>query len=179
MAGHAAERLVHVGDEGDNFFAHALACFDHDFGKDDGIFFALHEGAGAGFNVENERVDAFGEFLAHDGGADEADIFDGGCGVAKRVDFFVGRSDFRGLADEAHAAFLEHAAELFERKIYVEAGDGFEFIERAAGVTETAAADHGNGEAASGDDGSEDERGFISDATGGMLVDFFPGNAPD
>src|ERR1700719_3190922 len=126
VTGGAAERLVHIGDERDNFLSHALSGFDHHLGKVDSVFFALHESAGADFDVENESVDAFGEFLAHDGAADETDIFDGAGGVAQGIDFLVRRSDFFGLADEAHAAFSQHAAELRERKIHVEAGDGFE-----------------------------------------------------
>ena len=175
MAGHAAERLVHVGDQRDHFLAHALAGLDHDFGEADGIFFALHERAGTGFDVEDQRVNAFGKLLAHDRGADETDIFDGGGDIAQGVDFLVGRSDFRGLADQAHAAFAENVAEFLEREIDVEAGDGFELIERAAGVAEAAAADHRNGEAARGDDGREDERSLVADAAGGMLVHFFAG----
>src|SRR5579859_889370 len=99
MTGHAAERLVHIGDEGDDFFTHALAGFDHDFGESNGIFLPLHERAGASFDVEYESVNPFGQFLAHDRRADKADIFDGGCGIAEGVDFFVSRSDFRGLPD--------------------------------------------------------------------------------
>src|ERR1700676_1718980 len=177
MAGHAAERLVHVGNERDNFFAHTHAGFHHEFRQQHGIFFALHKGAGTSFNIENESVDAFGKFFAHDGGADEADIFDGGGRVAEGVDFFVGRGDFRGLANEAHTAFAENAEKFFEREIHVEARDGFEFVERAAGVAETAAADHGNSEPACGNDGSEDERSLIANAAGGMLVHFSAGNA--
>ena len=177
MAGHAAKRLVHVGNKSDDFLFHALAGFDHEFGEENGIFFALHEGAGTGFDVENEGVDAFGEFFAHDGGTDEADIFDSGSGVAQGVDFFVGGSNFGGLTDEAHAAFAEHAVKILQGEIYVEAGDGFELVERAAGVAEATTADHGNGEASGGGDGGENERGFVADATGGMLVHFSAGDA--
>ena len=176
VAGHAAKWLVHIGNERDDFFAHALAGFDHDFSEANGIFFAFHEGTRAGFDVEDESVDAFRKFLAHDRSADETDIFDRGSNIAERVDFFVGRGDFRGLADEAHAAFAQNTDEFFERKIYVEAGDGFEFIECATSVAQAAAANHGHRKAASGDDWSEDERSFIPNASGGMLVDFFRWN---
>ncbi len=73
------------------------------------------------------------------------------------------------------AAFLKHVAKLGERKIYVEAGDGFEFVECAARMTEAAAANHGNDKTASGDDGREDERSLVSDAARRVFVDFFPG----
>src|ERR1700722_202111 len=66
----AAKRLVHIGDESDNLFSHPLAGLDHKFGKADGIFFALHERAGTSLDVEDERIDAFGQLFAHDRGAD-------------------------------------------------------------------------------------------------------------
>src|SRR4029077_236200 len=64
MTSGAAERLGHVGDEGNHFFAHALAGVDHYLGKIGSFSFALHEVAGTDFDVPNESVDAFGEFLA-------------------------------------------------------------------------------------------------------------------
>src|SRR5208282_3073440 len=70
VASHAAEGLAHIGDERHDFFAHTLACFDHEFGEAYGIFFALHEGARPGFDVENQSIDAFRQLFAHDGGAD-------------------------------------------------------------------------------------------------------------
>ena len=175
VASETAERLVHVSDEGDGFFAHAFGGFDHQLGQADGVFFSLHEGAGAGFDVEHQRIDSFGKFLAHDGGADQANIFDRGGDVAQGVDFFVGGSDFGGLADQGHAAFAKDAAKIGQRQRGVESGDGFEFIEGAAGVAEAAAADHRNVEAARSDDWREDQRSLVANAAGGVLVHFFCG----
>src|ERR1700730_7844361 len=121
----ATERLVHVGDESDDFLAHALASFDHDFGEADSVLFELHEGARAGLDIKNEGVDAFGELFAHDGSANEADVFHRAAGVAEGVDFFVGWGDLGGLADEAHTAFPQDVAKLIEREVDIEAGDGF------------------------------------------------------
>ncbi len=175
MAGEPAEGLAHVGDQRDALFAHALGGVDHDFGERDRIFILAHESAGAGFHVEDQRVDAFGELFAHDGGADEADVLDGGGGVAQGVDFLVGGSDLGGLPDEGHAAFAKDALEIGESERGVEAGDGFELVERAASMAESAAADHRNGEAARGYDGRKDERSLVTYAAGGMLVHFFDG----
>src|SRR5262249_23497127 len=72
-------------------------------------------------------------------------------------------------------AFTKNAAKFFERERGVEAGDGFEFIERATGVAEAAAADHGDVDAARGNDGCEDERSLVANAAGGMFVDFLAG----
>ena len=65
MPGHAAQRLIHAGDQGDDFFAHALAGFNHDFREANRIFLFLHERAGTCLDVQNQCVNTFGEFLAH------------------------------------------------------------------------------------------------------------------
>ena len=57
-------------------------------------------------------------------------------------------------------------------KIHVEAGDGLEFVERAAGVAEAAAADHRHRDARGGRQRSEHQRSLVAHAAGGMLVDF-------
>ncbi len=65
---------------------------------------------------------------------------------------------------------LEHAAKLAQRQIDVEAGDGLQFVQRAAGVAKPAAADHGNSDAGCGDNRRDDERSLVADAAGGMFV---------
>src|SRR6266849_2215430 len=50
MPGHAPQRLIHIGNQGHDFFSHALARFDHDFGKPNRIFLLLHERPGARFH---------------------------------------------------------------------------------------------------------------------------------
>jgi len=175
VADHVAQRLIHVGDQGDHALAHALAGFDHEFGEEGRVLFALHESAGAGFHVEHERVDAFGELLAHDGGADQIRAFDRAGDVAQRIELAVSGRDFGGLSDHGAAASGEHTAEIGDGKIHIEAGNCFELVERAAGVTESAAADHGNGYTGSGSERSEHERSLVANAAGGVLVDFARG----
>ena len=141
-----------------------------------------HEGAAADFDVEDEGVEVFGEFFAHDAGGDEEGGFDGAGVVAEGVEDAVGGDEVRGLADEGCAAFFEGEEELVEGELSVEAGDGFELVECAAGVAEAAAGDHGDadagdacgrwrGEAGGGEDGGDEEGGLVADAAGGVLVD--------
>ncbi len=172
VADFAAQRLLHVGDERDDFFAHAHAGFDHQLGEIFGVFLLFHERAVAGFYVEHQRVNSLRHFFAHDGGGDQVGAFDCGGDVAQGVELFIGGRDFGGLADQGAMSQRERAAEFCELQIYVEAGDGFQFVERAAGVAEAAAADHGHVEAGRGNDGSDDERSFVADAAGGVLVHF-------
>src|SRR5262249_33442618 len=134
MTCEAAERLVHVGDERDGFFAHAPCSFDHQFGKTHGVFFFLQEGSRAGFYVENQGINSLRHLFAHDGSADQADVFDSGSNIAERVDLFVSWSDFRSLANQGHSAFAKDAAKFDESEGGAESWNGFEFIECAAGV---------------------------------------------
>ena len=70
----------------------------------------------------------------------------------------------------------ELCAELIEREIRAEAGNGFELVERAAGVAKTAAGNHGDDDARRGRDGRADQAGLIADAAGRMLVDLDAGD---
>ena len=153
-------------------FAHSLAGFDHQFGEKGGIFFALHERAGSGLHVEHERVDAFRQFLAHDGRANQIRTLHRAGHIAQRVKLAIGGSDLCGLPNHGAAADFEHAAKFCHGKIHVEAGDGFQLVERAAGVSQTAPADHRNSDASRGGQRSQHQRSFVADAAGGMLVDF-------
>ncbi len=107
VAGEAAEGLVHAGEEGDGAGAGGFAGLDHELGEEFGFFVGGHEGAGADFDVEDEGVEGFGEFLAHDAGGDEEGGFDGAGVVAEGVEDAVGGDDCRGLADEGGSAFFE------------------------------------------------------------------------
>ena len=104
VAGEAAEGLVHGGEEGDGAGAGGFAGLDHEFGEEFGFFVGGHEGAGADLDVEDEGVEVFGEFLAHDAGGDEEGRFDGAGVVAEGVEDAVGGDDRGGLADEGGAA---------------------------------------------------------------------------
>ena len=70
-----------------------------------------------------------------------------------------------------HPHALENAAELSQRQIDVEAGDGLQLVQRAAGVAEPAPADHGDGHAGCGNHRGNDERRLVADAARGMFVD--------
>src|SRR6266849_4598279 len=99
MPGHAPQRLIHIGNQGHDFFSHALARFDHDFGKPNRIFLLLHERPGARFHIQDQRVNALGKLLAHDGRTNQADILDRRSNIAQRVNHLVGGSDLRSLPD--------------------------------------------------------------------------------
>ena len=110
------QRLVHVGDQRDHFLAHSLAGFNHQLGQKRGVFLGLHERARARFHVQHQPVDALGQLLAHDRGANQVGAFDRAGNVAQRIELAVGRSDFGRLADHGAAARAQHFAKAVERR---------------------------------------------------------------
>ena len=68
-----------------------------------GVLAGGHERAGAGLDVEHERVEARGELLGQDRGDDQRDRLDRAGGVADRVQAAVGGREVGGLADDRAA----------------------------------------------------------------------------
>lgn len=95
--------LVHVGHQGGGLLAGRFRRLHQGGSERCGRWLRLHESAGATFNVENEAVDSFGEFLAHDACHDERVALHGAGHVAQGVHLAVGRAHFLGLADEGQA----------------------------------------------------------------------------
>ena len=105
VAGEAAKRLVHAGEEGDGAGAGGLAGTDHQLGQESGFFVSGHEGAGADLDVEDQGVEALGKLLAHNAGGDEERGFYCAGVVAESVEDAVGGDDSGRLADEGGSAF--------------------------------------------------------------------------
>jgi hypothetical protein len=182
VAGETAEGLVHGGEKGDGAGARGFAGLDHKLCEEFGLFIGGHEGARADFDVEDQGVEALGEFLAHDAGGDEEWRFDGARVVSECIQDAVSGDDRRGLADEGRATSFENVAHLGKRELGIEAGDGFEFVQRAAGVAEAPPADHGDDDSwncfrgGMSEPGGREDRGdeqgcFVADSAGGVLVD--------
>ncbi len=60
VAGEATEGFVVIGEECDGAGAGGFAGLDHEFGEELGLVVGGHEGAAAGFDVENQGVEVFG-----------------------------------------------------------------------------------------------------------------------
>src|SRR5690348_4501621 len=142
VANGVAERLVHVGYERNDAFAHVLSGVHKQLGERNGVFFILHERAVAGFHVEHERIKPLGEFFRHDGSADQAGTLHRAGYITQSVEALIGRSNFRSRGAEGAIARRERVAKFAFREIDVEPGYGFELVERAAGVAEAAPANH-------------------------------------
>ena len=162
MSRHAPQRLIHIGNQRHHFLAHALPGFHHHLGQPDRVFLLLHKRPGACLHIQHQRIDALRQFLAHDGRANKPDIFDGRRDIPQRVDFLVCGCNFRGLPNQTHPAFAKNVAKFRKRQIHVESRNRFQLIERSARVSQPAAADHGNRQAACGNNGRENQRSFVA-----------------
>ena len=160
---HVAQRLIHVGDERDDMFAHALAGFHHEFGHEGRVLFGLHECARPRLYVQHQGVNSFRQLFAHDGCTDQIRAFDCSRDIAQRIQLAVGRSNLGSLANHGASAGFEHAPKVSYRKIHVEAGNSLEFVQRSARVPKTAAADHRDSQSSSGRQRSEHQRCLVSD----------------
>src|SRR5205814_2178348 len=82
---------------------------------------------------------------------------------AQCVKLSVGGRDLGSLADHGTAAGAQNPAKLSDREIYIEARDGFELVQRAAGVAESAAADHRNNQSGRGGKRRKHQRRLVTD----------------
>ena len=71
----------------------------------------------------------------------------------------------------AQPCSLDLRARLGEREVGAKAGNGFELVERAAGVAERAAGHHRHGDVERRDERREHERHLVADAAGRVFVD--------
>ena len=99
----AAERRVHVGDERLGPDAVRGADRDQRARQRARVVDRLHEGAAAALHVEDQRVAALGDLLAHHRRRDQRDALDRRGHVAQRVQRLVRGRDVPGLADQAAA----------------------------------------------------------------------------
>ena len=168
-----AERNVHVGHDRHNVPAAGLADTHHALSKLLSVFERLHKRAGADLDVQHDGMRACGQLFGHDGRRDERQGIDRRGHVAQRVEFFIGGRQIAGLADNGYADVLNLLHKGLCRKRRLIAGDGFEFIDRAARVAESAAGHLGHLAAETRNDRRNDQRRLIADAAGRVLVNGF------
>src|SRR2546430_13118951 len=102
----------------------------------------LHECAFAESYVEHKPIEIFRQLLAHDARYDKRPRRHRPGDIAQRVEFFVRRTNLRTLSNHKNADVLQ----LFDRapviEVHIEAGNAFEFIERATSDIQTTPGNH-------------------------------------
>src|SRR5699024_2441719 len=150
--------------------AHVVTDGYHCPGKFNSILFALHEGAVAGFDIEDDRIRPCSDLLAHDRTCNQWDRVDC-CGhITQRIEFFVGRSQVAGLADYRHLIPVDDICEFPLSDLDMESFHCLEFIDRAAGMAESASAHFRYRYIKCRHERCQDERCCIAHTACGMLV---------
>ena len=165
-----AERLIHIGHDSGHVAPGVLADAHHLPRELKGGFLRFHERAGAGLYVQHDGARAGGELLGHDARNDQRDGVHRRGHVAQRVHFLIRRGEIRRLPGNHKTNVLGIFEEFFGRHGGGKAGEGFELVDRAAGVPETAAGHFRHFAAARRHHRAEHERGLVADAAGRMLV---------
>ena len=111
VAGRVAEALAHLGEQGRGRQARAVGDADDAAGQGLGALVRRHEGAGAGLDVHDQRLQAAGELLGQDRGGDQRDALDRRGDVADGVEAAVGGREIVGLADDGAASLADDLAQ--------------------------------------------------------------------
>ena len=165
-----AQGLIHIGDQRREAAAAEVADAHHVLGQFAGLFRRVHDGAGAGLDIEHHHVAAGGQFFREDGGDDQRQAVHRFGDVAQGVEHLVRRGQFGGLAGDGAADGADDGLELVHLQVNAHARDGLEFVQRAAGEAQPAAGHLRHLEAAGGREGHEDEAGGVAHAAGGVFV---------
>ena len=111
VAGGRAEHLVHVGEQRAAGAGRRRSATSTSAARQLAASLARsgHERAGAGLDVQHQRVEAGGELLGQDRGDDQRDRLDRAGRVAQRVQAPVGGREVGGLADDRAAGLATDA----------------------------------------------------------------------
>ena len=143
---------------------------DHQLGQLDALVHGLHEGTGAGGDIQQDGIRAGRQLFGHDGRRDERDAADGGRHIPQGVHLFIGDRDALALADDRQADLVHLRKEVLLREGRPGAGHTLHLVDGAAGVAQAAAAHLGDLDAAGRHHRRDDQRGLVAHTAGGVLV---------
>ena len=143
----------------------------HHAGQLLGIGAIGQESAGTELHIQHQRAGALGDLLAHDGRRDHRDRRDRPGDVPQRVERPVGGREVGAGGADHGAGVGQDAAHLVAVEVGPPAGDGLEFVQRAAGVAEPAPRQLRHGDVVGREKRREDQRDRIAHPAGRMLVD--------
>ena len=92
-----SQGLVHIGEQRDNFTPSQLPDIHHHIGELTRILERLHERAQASLHVEQDRLRARRQFLAHNRRGNQRNRLYGPCHIAQGIQLSIGRSEIQGL----------------------------------------------------------------------------------
>ena len=164
------QRLIHTADQGHRRLACQGAHIHHDLRQMNAVLQILHQRAAPGLDIQHNRVRPGRQLLGKDGGNHQRNRVHGGGHIPQRVQRLVRRRQMSRLPHYSHAGFLHLAQEFLLRQADPKPGNGFQLVQRTAGMAQTPAAHLRHRRAAGRHQRRQHQRGRIPHATGGMLV---------
>ena len=177
IANAVAQRGIHIRDERRHLAAVSRPNGNHQTGQLNGILQILHERTAAHRHIQQDRVRSCGKLFAHDGGSDQWDAAHRCRHIPQSVHFFISHRNFSALADHRNADLVDLAEKFLLRQRSAGAGYRFHLVNGAAGMPQAPPAHFGDLDAAGRHDGSNDKRGFVPHAAGGMFIRLDAGNS--
>ena len=135
-----------------------------------GVFVSRHKRAVTDLHIHDQAVQAFGEFFREDGGGDQVNGFNGRGDVARGVNTFVAWRKVARLPDDRRTGGFNDMAQFIRLWKGVKTRNRREFVQRAAGVTQTTPRNHRHIRTAGGDHRREHQRHHVAHTAGGVLV---------
>ena len=171
IAGSAGERLIHVCQERSCPQARSACHFRERAGEGACVLPRLHEGAIACLHIHHQSVEPRRQLLGKNGGGDQWDGFNCGRHIADGVEPRIRRSQIAGLPNDRAARRLQHKREKRFIRRRIISWNGFELVERAARVPQSASRNHRHAAAARRHHGRQHEAHIIADTARRMLVE--------
>ena len=171
-----AQGLLHAGDNGHHRLVRQGADVHHGLGQVNAALQRVHNGTAASLHIQHNGICAAGQLLAHNRGGNQGQGIHGGGHVPKGVQGLVRRGKGTRLPDDGTANGLHLTDEGILGDFHAHAGDGFQLIQRAAGMSQSPAAHLGHGNAAGCYQWSQHQGGGIAYAAGGVLIHLHPRN---
>ena len=171
-----SQRLRHARDDRYNRLACQLADVYHRLRQRQRIRQRLHQRTRTCLDIQHNAIRARREFLAHDGRGNQRQRINGGCYIAQSIERLICRGERRRLPDDRKTDFLHLPDEPLLCLLHGQTGDGFELIQRTAGVPQPAPAHLRHRHAARRHQRRQNQRRRIAHAAGGMLVNLLARN---
>ena len=170
VTGAGGQYLVHVSEQRGGAHACAVGDANDRFGELGRKLIGRHKGTAAHLHVHHQRVQPFCQLFRQNRGGDQRNGVNGGGDVAGRVETLVCRGKRAGLADNCHTHVFNNVAEAVVIREDIEARNGFQFVERTAGVAQTAPGNHRDVTATGGHHRAQHQGGHVTHTAGGVFV---------
>ena len=165
-----AKRAIHAGNQRCSGTTNVLANRNHGICQLNCGVDVLHKGARTTLNVQQNAVGAGSDLLAHNARRNQRHRVNRCGNVAKRVELLVSWNKIARLTCNSNANLGDLLEEVGLGNLNGKSWDRLKFVQRTARVTQAAAAHLGNLDTQRCNKRANDQRSFIANTAGRVLV---------